>query len=277
MELKDQIAIVTGAGSGIGEGVALTLAREGAQVVVNDINLDNAKKVAQRIMSMGGKAIPFKADVASKVDIDSMVRESLKQFGTIDILVNNAGIGGAGCWVKDIPEEAWDRTMAVNLKGVFLCCQTVIPIMIEKRRGKIVNIASLAAKRMGFNTGADYTASKSGIVGFSRHLAHELAIYRINVNCVCPGSTLTPPIERLITKEAQDLVAKNLPLGRWCTPEDQAEAVLYLVSERSSMITGHCLDVDAGGLLGFGNYLEDIERRSKTIERRMKQKQVAPK
>jgi 3-oxoacyl-[acyl-carrier protein] reductase len=162
-----------------------------------------------------------------------------------------------------MPEESWDQVMAINLKGVFLCCRAVIPIMIQKRRGKIVNIASLAARRMSFLGGADYTASKYGVVGLSHHLAYELAIHRINVNVVCPGATLTPLVDEKAPQEVKDKVAVNIPLGRWCRPEDQAEAVLFLVSERSSMMTGHVLDVDGGQLLGFGNYSEDIERRMK--------------
>jgi NAD(P)-dependent dehydrogenase (short-subunit alcohol dehydrogenase family) len=263
MELKDQVAIVTGAGRGIGEAIALTFAREGAHVVVNDINLDDAKKVSQRIISMGRRALPFKADVASKSQVDLMVEEAVKEFGTIDILVNNAGIGGCSRLVKDMPEESWDQVMAINLKGIFLCCQAVIPIMIEKRRGKIVNIASLAARRMSFLGGADYTASKYGVVGFSHHLAYELAYCRINVNVVCPGATLTPLVEEKAPQELRDKVGSRIPLGRWCRPEDQAEAVLFLVSERAKMITGHVMDVNGGQLLGFEDYLEDMERRMK--------------
>jgi NAD(P)-dependent dehydrogenase (short-subunit alcohol dehydrogenase family) len=263
MELKDQVAIVTGAGRGIGEAIALTFAREGAHVVVNDINLDDAKKVSQRIIGMGRRALPFKADVASKSQVDLMVEEAVKEFGTIDILVNNAGIGGCSRLVKDMPEESWDQVMAINLKGIFLCCQAVIPIMIEKRRGKIVNIASLAARRMSFLGGADYTASKYGVVGFSHHLAYELAYCRINVNVVCPGATLTPLVEEKAPQELRDKVGSRIPLGRWCRPEDQAEAVLFLVSERAKMITGHVMDVNGGQLLGFEDYLEDMERRMK--------------
>jgi NAD(P)-dependent dehydrogenase (short-subunit alcohol dehydrogenase family) len=263
MELLNQIAIVTGAGRGIGEGIALTLAREGAHIVINDVNLDDAKKVEEKIKSMGKEAFSFKADVSIKKQVNAMVRETLNQFGSIDILVNNAGIGGSASMVQDIPEETWDRVMAINLKGALLCCQAVIPIMIEKRKGKIVNIASAAARKMSYLGGADYTASKYGLVGFSQHLAYELAMHRINVNVVCPGSTLTSMAEEHSTKEMREVVAETIPLGRWCKPEDQAEAVLFLVSERSSMITGHVLDVNGGHLLGFGNYLLDMERRMK--------------
>lgn len=263
MELQDQIVIITGAGRGIGEGIALTLAREGAQVVVNDVNLNDAKKVEEKIKAMGREAFSFKADVSIKKQVDAMIRETLNRFGSIDILVNNAGIGGSSSMVKDIPEETWDRVMAVNLKGALLCCQAVIPIMIEKRKGKIVNIASASGRKMSYLGGADYTASKHGLVGFSHHLAYELAMHRINVNVVCPGPTLTLMTEENSTKEMREVIAETVPLGRWCKPEDQAEAVLFLVSERSRMITGHVLDVNGGLLLGFGNYLQDMERRMK--------------
>jgi NAD(P)-dependent dehydrogenase (short-subunit alcohol dehydrogenase family) len=265
LELKGQIAIVTGAGGGIGEAVAVTLAREGAMVVVNDVNADNATSVADRIVSKGGKAVAFQADVSNKTEVEAMVRDTLNRFSTIDILVNNAGIGGSyRASVKDISEKQWDRTLAVNLKGSFLCCQAVLPTMIEKRKGKIVNVASLAAHRMGFLTGADYTASKAGLRGFSHHLAHEVACYGINVNVLCPGLTISPMLEGHSTEESRRLMAKDLPLGAVATPDDQAEAVLFLVGKRSAMITGHSLDVDSGQLLGWGgNYLEDIERRRK--------------
>ena len=263
MELKDQIAIVTGAGRGIGEAIALRFSSEGAHVVVNDINLDDAKKVSQKIINMGRRALPMKVDVSSRSQVESMVKEAVKEFGTIDILVNNAGIGGCSRLVKDMPEESWDQVMAINLKGAFLCCRAVVPIMIEKGRGKIVNIASLAARRMSFLGGADYTASKYGVVGLSHHLAYELAIHRINVNVVCPGATLTKMTDEKAPREVKEQIASRVPLGRWCRPEDQAEAVLFLVSERSNMITGLVVDVDGGQLLGFGNYPEDIARRMK--------------
>jgi NAD(P)-dependent dehydrogenase (short-subunit alcohol dehydrogenase family) len=263
MELKDQIAIVTGAGRGIGEAIALTFAREGAHVAVIDVNIEDAEKVSQKIIGMGGRALPFKADVSNQDQVNGMVKKTVKEFGTIDILVNNAGIGGCSRLVKDMPEESWDQVMGVNLKGVFLCCRAVVPIMIEKGKGKIVNIASLAARRMSFLGGADYTASKYGVVGLSHHLAFELAVHRINVNVVCPGATMTKLTDEKAPQEVKEKVAANVPLGRWCTPQDQADAVLFLVSDRAKMITGHIIDVDGGQLLGFGNYPEEIERRLK--------------
>ena len=262
MELQGKVAIVTGGGGGIGKSICCVLAREGAKVVVSDLDEKSAAHVAGGIVASGGEAISTRVNVASAAEVAAMVKAAIDQYGTIDILVNNAGVGG-GQFVKDISEETWDMVMAVNLKGVFLCCKAVSAVMTEKGGGKIVNVASIAASRMGYRTGADYTASKAGVVGFSRHLAYELGIHKINVNILCPGLTLTPAVERLSTKEALEREVRNLPLGQWTTPEDQAEAVLFLVSERSSKITGHMLDVDSGGLLGWGNYLEDMDRRAK--------------
>ena len=264
MELEGKVAIVTGGGSGIGKAICKVFSREGARVLVGDLSAENAKQVADQIIAAGGQAAPVKVNVASKAEVEAMVRTAIDQFGTLDILVNSAGVGGKGCFVKDIPEETWDLVMAVNLKGVFLCCKTASAVMAERGGGKIVNIASIAATRMGYRGGADYTASKAAVVGFSRHLAHELGIHRINVNVVCPGLTFTPLVERASSKEDLEREASTLPLGQWTTPEDQAESVLFLVSERSNKITGHVLDVDSGALLGWGNYLEDMKRRGWT-------------
>ena len=145
MELKGKTAIITGAGRGIGEGIALVVARDGANVVVNDMNLDNANGVVKAIESDGGKALAFKADVTKKAEIDAMVAAAVTEFGAVDILVNNAGIESPPMLLKDISEAQWDRVLGVNLKGVFLCCQAVIPVMMKQNKGRIVNIDSTAA------------------------------------------------------------------------------------------------------------------------------------
>jgi NAD(P)-dependent dehydrogenase (short-subunit alcohol dehydrogenase family) len=161
-----------------------------------------------------------------------------------------------------MPPEAWENTVSVNLNGAFYCCQAVMPGMIETGGGKIVNIASLAASRMSKLGGADYTASKYALVGFSHHLAFELAAHKINVNTVCPGATLTPLVMSKTTEEFRGTIGKQVPLGRWVSPEDIAEAVLFLASDRSAMITGVVLDVDGGQLLGIAaDYQEDLARR----------------
>jgi NAD(P)-dependent dehydrogenase (short-subunit alcohol dehydrogenase family) len=268
MELADRVALITGAGRGIGRAIALRLAREGAHILLNDAEEAAAVGAAKEVQALGVQAVAFRADVAQYSQVRDMVEAGLERFGHVDILVNNAGIGGASFLVKDTPPGSWERTLAVNLTGVFHCCQAVIPPMMEQRRGRIVNIASLAARRMSKLGGADYTASKYGVVGFSKHLAFELAAFGINVNVVCPGATLTPLVESKTSAEFRQEVSGQVPLGRWITPEEQAEAVLFLVSDRSAMITGHVLDVDGGQLLGLASdYQEDLARRTGTSSR----------
>ena len=256
MELKDKTAIVTGAGKGIGEGIAHVLAREGANVVAVARTLADIRKVAKDIESQGGKALAVSGDVTIKKDIDAVVAATLKQFGTIDILVNNAGTQTPPNQVQDLSDEQWDQILTLNLKGPFLCCRAVIPTMIEKKKGKIINISSQAGLRMSIFGSAEYTASKHGLVGFSHHLAWELAEHRINVNTICPGGVLTPLALENSTQEMRDYTVKRfIPLGRWLTPEEVGEAVVFFASERSNMITGQVLAVDGGLLTGFG---EDV-------------------
>jgi NAD(P)-dependent dehydrogenase (short-subunit alcohol dehydrogenase family) len=262
MELKDKTAIVTGAGRGIGEGIALALAREGANVVLIARRLEGITDVAKRIEGKGGKALPFSADVSKMAEIERMVEATLKQFGTIDILINNAGIEAPPCQVVDLSEEQWERVLSINLKGVFLCCKAVVPTMIKNQSGKIVNIASLAGRRMSFFGSADYTASKYGLVGFGHHLAWELAEFKINVNTICPGAVLTPLAEESSTPELRATLTKRLiPLGRFGTPEDIAEAVVFLTSERSNWITGQALEVDGGTMTGYGEDLRAVVKK----------------
>ncbi len=265
MELEKKIALVTGAGSGIGQAIALRMARAGAPIIVNDLDGQSANKTVEMLREMGGQGIALQADISDPDAVRSMVTAGIKKFRTIDILVNNAGIGGASIVVEDLPSEAWDRSMTVNLKGAFNCCQAVIPLMKQQGYGKIVNIASLAASRMSKLGGADYTAAKYGLVGFSHHLAFELAAHKINVNVVCPGATLTPLVESKTTAEFRAEVAAQIPLNRWVLPEDIAEAALFLASDRAAMITGVVLGVDGGQLLGIASdYKEDLKRRTAT-------------
>ncbi len=262
MELKGKTAIVTGSARGIGEGIALVLAREGANVVVNDRKASDCERVVKAIVSAGGKAIAVGADVTKKAEVTAMAAETVRQFGAIDILVNNAGIEGPPCLAKDLPEEQWDRVIGVNLKGVFLCCQAVIPQMMKQGRGRIVNIASTAAVRMTFFGSVDYSASKHGVAGLTQHLAWELADSHITVNAICPGGVLTPLMESGTTPEYRENVAKRLvPLGRFATMEEIGESVSFLASDRAHMITGQMLAVDGGVLTGFGEELRPMVRK----------------
>ena len=262
MELRGKTALVTGAGSGIGRAIAIRFAQEGARVIVNDMDGRAAEKTVQEIEGLGGQGYAVQANISNREEVRELAAKGTARFGTITLLVNNAGIGGSSIITKDMPADAWENTVSVNLNGAFYCCQTVIPGMIEKGGGKIVNIASLAASRMSKLGGADYTATKYGLVGFSHHLAFELAAYNINVNTVCPGATLTPLVMSKTTEEFRNTISKQIPLGRWISPEDIAESVLFLASDRSAMITGVVLGVDGGQLLGIAaDYQEDLARR----------------
>ena len=231
-------------------------------VVVNARKAKECEGVVQKIVSSGGKAIAVAADVSKKAEVTAMAAETVKQFGAIDILVNNAGIEGTPCLTKELSEEQWDRVLGVNLKGVFLCCQAVIPQMMKQNKGRIVNIASTAAIRMTFFGSLDYTVSKHGVAGLNEHLAWELADSHITVNTVCPGGVQTPLMESATTPEYREMTVKRLiPLGRFTMIEEIGEAVSFLASDRAATITGQMLAVDGGLLTGFGEDLRAVVRK----------------
>jgi len=263
MDFSGQVAMITGAGSGIGRVISIMLARGGAKVGVLDVDRKGIEQTVSAIIEEGREAIGLPCEVSVKAEVATAVERLVDAFGTIDILVNNAGIGGSTTLVSEIPEETWDRVMAVNLKAPFLLCRSVLPTMKKQHRGKSLNVASFAARKISFTAGADYTASKYGLIGFSKHLAYEVARDGINVNVLCPGATLTSMTKAGLDPAVRDSVARTIPLGRWATPEDQANAVLFLVSDMASMITGAVLDVDGGILLGFGDYPADMDRRDR--------------
>jgi len=183
-----------------------------------------------------------------------MVDSCVKQWARFDILVNNAGIATSQT-VEEMPEEDWRRVLDTNLTGPFLCCRAALPPMRKNGWGKIVNVSSVGGRRISYNGGANYTASKAGLLAFTRHLAFEVALYGINVNAICPGPTLAPMMDRLAAPETFNQILKSVPRGRLATPEDQAQAVLFLVSDLADFICGVALDVDGGFLLGW----HDIE------------------
>ena len=232
-------------------------------MAINDLNPTAAEKTAAELGAAGAQSLALAADVSDPGQVEEMVGRVREKWGRIHILVNNAGVGGPACLVREMPTRGWERTLAVNLSGVFHCCRAVAPGMMEDGGGRIVNVASLAARRMSKLGGADYTASKWGVVGFSKHLAFELAAFGINVNVLCPGPTLTPLVEARTSPEFREEVAGQVPLGRWITPEEQARAVLFLVGPGSEMITGLVMDVEGGQLLGLASdYQEDLARRT---------------
>nr|MDO8082092.1 3-oxoacyl-ACP reductase family protein [Candidatus Freyarchaeota archaeon] len=245
LSLKGKVGIVTGSGSGIGKQIALTLAEEGVDVVINDIDEGKIKRVAEEVRSHGVKVLEAKADVASWEEVNSMVDNTLKEFGQIDILVNNAGVGAYGMF-NDMDRKSWDPDINVNIYGVLNCCKAVIPNMIERKYGKIVSISSDAG-RVGEQYFPVYSGAKAFIIGFSKALAKELGRYMINVNVVCPGTTKTPLIGPLIS--AEELVKKILKvyaIRRLGEPEDTAKLVAFLVSDVSSWITGQTISVSGG-------------------------------
>jgi NAD(P)-dependent dehydrogenase (short-subunit alcohol dehydrogenase family) len=247
MQLLDRCAVVTGAARGIGRAIALALARAGADVVVNSRASRNAaEETAQDICTLGRRAIVCQADVSILEDVRRMVANTLDAFGQIDILVNNAGIF-INSPIEHVSEEDWDRVMDVNLKGVFLCCRETGRHLIERARGgAIVNVASISARCPEIDGGA-YTPSKAGVIGLTKLLAAEWAKYNIRVNAVSPGPVLTA-LQRAAYPNAALLAARNraIPMKRHGTPEEIAEAVVFLASDRSSYMTGGEITVDGG-------------------------------
>jgi len=244
-------AIVTGAAQGIGQAIARTLSREGATVAIADINLQSAKQGASEIEHLGGSALAIKVDVTRQREVTEMVRALLDRWGAIDILVNNAGGFTRSFLIHEGTEEEWDRLINLNLKSVFLCCRAVAKPMMERRKGRIINIASLAA--LGPNPHAlpcsPYGAAKAGVVGFTKHLAQELGPYGITVNAISPGAVLTPRVQEMTDANSLKKITEVIPLGRMVEARDCGEAVLFLVSEGGGSITGVNLNVNAGAMM----------------------------
>ena len=249
-ELSGRVAIVTGAGVGIGAGIAVALAEAGAAVAVADVDVATAASTARGIEAKGGRALAVRVDVSDAGQVRNMVERTAEAFGSVDILVNNAGIATTQL-VEDLDEVAWRRVLEVNLTGAFLCSKAVLPLMREKGWGRIVNIASVAAKRISFTGAASYTASKAGLLGFTRHLAYEVAALGINVNAICPGPTLTAMYERNADEETRRERVAMVPKGRFLTPDDHGRIAVFLCSEAADSLCGLAIDVDGGSLLGW--------------------------
>lgn len=244
MMLEGKTALVTGASRGIGKAIALRLAKEGANIAINFAgNVAAAEEVKAAIEADGGKAILVQADVSDSAAVDAMVKTVVDTFGGIDILVNNAGITRDGLLMR-MKEEDWDAVLNTNLKSIFLCTKAVSKLMMKKRSGRIVNMSSVVG--VNGNAGqANYSAAKAGAIGFTKSMAKELAGRGITVNAIAPGFIQTD-MTAVLPEAVKESMAKSIPLGRLGAPEDIAGAVLFLVSDCASYITGQVINVDGG-------------------------------
>ncbi|MEK7590540.1 MAG: SDR family NAD(P)-dependent oxidoreductase [Patescibacteria group bacterium] len=249
-ELKNKVALITGARRGMGKSHALALAKQGAKVVVTDIDLAECQFVVDEIKSGGGEATCFKLDVSSAQEVNQVFDEVIKQFGRLDILVNNAGIFSPKP-ALELTEKEWDQMLNINLKGQFLCAQRAAKEMAKNKWGRIVNISSIASGGVGigFDGAVHYAASKGGVVGMSETLAIEWAPLGINVNVIAPGAIDTPMIAAAqMPKEAMDEIRTRVPLKRIGKSEEISAAVIFLASEEASYVTGATFYVDGGWL-----------------------------
>jgi len=253
MRLEGKVSIITGAGSGLGKEMAMLFAREASKVVIAELREESGREVSQHIEKEGGAALFLRTDITRAPEAEKMVEETLRALGRIDVLVNNAGINPSRTPVHETSEENWDRTLAVNLKGAFLCSKYVLPVMMKQKRGSIINIASIIGA-MGCSDRAAYAASKGGLSGLGRSMAVDYAPYGIRVNTLNPGFIETELTRTYFDKlreqdpEKMERIIDHHPLGRLGRPEDVAYAALFLASDESSWMTGLDIGVDGGFL-----------------------------
>ena len=243
MSLTGKKALITGASRGIGKAVAMKLAAEGADVIVTATSLDRAKQTADQIALLGRRAIPVKVDVGVASEVEALFQLVVEEFGSLDILVNNAGITRDGLLMR-MKEEDWDSVLDVNLKGTFLCTREAIKLMAKAKSGRIVSISSVVGE-MGNAGQANYCASKAGIIGFTKSVAREYAKRNITVNAVAPGFIETD-MTSVLTEGIREELLKQIPVNRFGSPVDIANAVYFLVSDLGSYVTGQVLAVNGG-------------------------------
>lgn len=254
MRLSGKIALITGSASGIGKSSAKLFAREGAVVVVNDLHEANGLETVKEIVDAGGNAIFIKADVTDPESVQKMVAQIIEQFGVIDVLFNNAGISGVGA-LHEIEPEAWDRIMRINVKGVFLPSRYVVPHMMERRRGSIINMSSCVAE-IGLVRRTSYAATKGAVLALTKSMQVDYAPYNIRVNALLPGTIFTPFVEQYLESSYEDpelaiaLIKKRQLSGELGLPDDVASAALFLASDDSKFMMGSPLYIDGGVVFG---------------------------
>lgn len=248
MELRrfeGKVAIVTGGGMGIGRATCQRLAKEGARIAICDLSEEAARGTGEMVAREGAEWEFFQCDVRQKQEVERTVAGVAERFGQVDVLVNNVG-GGRPVPTMDITESDWDEMFAFNVKGAFFCSQAVLKLMAGRRYGKIVNVSSIAGRSVSVLQGPHYTASKTAVIGLTRHLAREFAPFGVNVNAVAPGTTATERILRQMSEERKkDLISKT-PLGRMAVPEDMAGVIAFLASDDAAFVTGVVIDVNGG-------------------------------
>jgi NAD(P)-dependent dehydrogenase (short-subunit alcohol dehydrogenase family) len=255
MILKDQVALVTGAGAGIGAAIALALAKEGAAVACADIDEGAARGTAEKAAAQGVRTLAIRADCGDVPSIDALVARAVAEFGRLDVMINNAGVT-RHAYIMDLTEEDWDRIHRINAKGVFFCLQRAARQMIPQGGGRIINIASIAGRGYIGTSNAAYAASKGAVISLTRTAAQQLGRHNINVNAICPGVTLTDLVNRMLTERAEargktldEALAdaqRPIPIGRANTPEDIAAMAVFLASPGARNVTGQAYNVDGG-------------------------------
>jgi len=254
MRLKDKVTIITGSGSGIGRAAALLFAKEGAKVVVNDVSEENGNKTVEEIKLQGGEALFVKADITVAVEAEQLVQKAIETYGKVDVLFNNAGISGVGA-VHETSEELWDKVVNVNIKGVFLASKAVLPHMMERKEGNIINMSSCIAE-IGLMKRSVYSATKGAVLALTKSMQVDYAPYNIRVNALLPGTILTPFVENYLKnsyddpEEALGTIRKRQLGGELGRPEDVAQAALFLASDESKFMMGSPLYIDGGAVFG---------------------------
>jgi len=243
MQLKDKVALITGSAQGIGKAIAAAMAREGANIIISDVNLELSQQTASEIQALGVKAIALKLNVTDPADIEASVKQAIEQLGKIDILVNNAGITKDGLFIR-MKKEDWDAVIGINLTGVFNVTKVIAPLLMKQRWGRIINIASIVGQMGNFGQ-ANYSASKAGLIGFTKTLARELASRGVTVNAIAPGFIKTAMTDK-IPEEAKQKMLESIPMGKLGLPEDIASAAVFLASNAAEYITGQVIAVNGG-------------------------------